>query len=583
MIEFRPVANEIIGIPTRPAFYDAGFGPYVLPPSGATPALNLDFTTGLLDPRITFSRPSNATFYDSTGKLTYAPSNLLTYSEDFSNSIWTKVTGSISANATIAPDGTLTGDAFTPAAVSGLPYTQQNATSSVTVTYTWSVYLKSNGYQWAFLDAYDGSNHRSYFDLTNGVVGSVASGNTSTITSVGNGWYRCSLTRSPSITSVAYAVAVATSNGGISMTGNGVSGIYLWGAQLEAVTYQTTPRTYNATTAAVYYGPRFEYDPVTLAANGLLVEEARTNLCLYSSDYSTVWFKTNSTTTPNTTDTLDPSGVYGSTKFAIPAGPSAALGQTVISTAVAHTASIYLKVSTGTTTVDLILYRNSPFALVGNKTVTLTTSWQRFTVTGTFLDTTGHNLQVNFGSDKTVYVYGAQIEAGSFETSYLPTVASPVARSADVATMTGANFSSWYSQSAGTFVVNYYERAFSVAHQVITNYGPTVNDRISFNVGATNILDVQVDVAGVDTFAGDTPTLTAGNHKIAFAYETNNAGVSVDGSTVTNDNTVTLPTAVSTLVFGAFDTPIRYLNSTVKSVSYYNTRLSNTQLQSLST
>ena len=73
-------------------------------------------------------------------------------------------------------------------------------------------------------------------------------------------------------------------------------------AQLEAVTYQTTPSTYVATTSSAYYGPRFDYNPSTLAAKGLLIEGSRANVVLYSNDLTNAaWTKTNITAALNQT------------------------------------------------------------------------------------------------------------------------------------------------------------------------------------------------------------------------------------------------------------------------------------------
>ena len=214
--------------------------------------------------RVAFSRASSATRVNSSGLIetvannvarldfdpvTLAPrgllveeqrTNLLLQSEVFNSANWTKVTGNITANIVAAPSGSVTADAFIPTTTAGLPFLQQNATVVSGTVYTWSVFLKAAGYRWVFMDAFDGVNRRSYFDLQTGTIGNVAAGNTSTIINFGNGWYRCSLTRSAGSTSPAYAVAVATSNGGLSMQGDGTSGIYIWGAQVEAGAFATS-------------------------------------------------------------------------------------------------------------------------------------------------------------------------------------------------------------------------------------------------------------------------------------------------------------------------------------------------------
>ena len=174
--------------------------------------------------------------------------NLLVRSEEFDNASWAKVNVTTTANTTTAPNGTITADSVTPNTATSLFYTQQNVTTTASTTYTWSVYVKANGFSWVFLDAFDGSNHRTWFDLTNGVIGTVEAGNTSTITPVGNNWYRCTLTRSSAGGSTSYAVAIVAGNNSLNGTGNSSNGIYLWGAQLEAGS--GPPTSYIPTTTA---------------------------------------------------------------------------------------------------------------------------------------------------------------------------------------------------------------------------------------------------------------------------------------------------------------------------------------------
>jgi hypothetical protein len=191
----------------------------------------------------------NPTTGESLGLLVEeARTNLLLRSEEFDNAVWTKVVGAITVNNATAPDGTSTADTFIPTAATGLAYFQQIPTVVATNTYTWSIFLKASGYTWVFLDLFDGTNRRSYFNLTGaGTVGTVAAGNTSTITALGNGWYRCTLTRAPANTSPLCAVAVTSGDNIVSVTYNGTSGVHAWGAQLEAGAF---PTSYIATTTA---------------------------------------------------------------------------------------------------------------------------------------------------------------------------------------------------------------------------------------------------------------------------------------------------------------------------------------------
>jgi hypothetical protein len=246
---------------------------------GLAPTLTLDFLSGSLDSRVTFSRGTQATLVDSTGKVTYAPNNVLLRSEEFNNAAWVVADASITADNVTAPNGTLTADTLTETATTAIHNISQTLASVAAVAHTFSVYLKKGGGatapDWMQLTFGGASTAYVNFNLSSGVVG-VTSGASATISSVGSGWFRCSVTVTP--TAGAMSVQIVFTNNTDSATrrpsyaGQTSSNVFIWGAQLEAVTYQTTPSTYVATTTAAYYGPRFDYDPVTLNAKGLLDE-----------------------------------------------------------------------------------------------------------------------------------------------------------------------------------------------------------------------------------------------------------------------------------------------------------------------
>lgn len=220
---------------------------------------------------ITFTRASTATFVGSNGLIQTAAvnaprfdhnpttgeslgllveesrTNLLLSSEEFDNASWTKGALTTTPNTTTAPNGTITADSVIPNTTTDVFYIQQNVTTTALTIYTWSVYVKANGFSWVFLDAFDVSNHRTWFDIANGVVGTVEAGNTSTITSVGNGWYRCTLTRLSAGGLVSYAVALVSGNNALFGTGNSTNCVYAWGAQVEAGAF---PTSYIPTTTA---------------------------------------------------------------------------------------------------------------------------------------------------------------------------------------------------------------------------------------------------------------------------------------------------------------------------------------------
>jgi hypothetical protein len=177
-----------------------------------------------------------------------------------------------------------------------------------------------------------------------------------------------------------------------------------------------------------------------------------------------------------------------------------------------------------------------------------------------------------------IYLYGIQVEAGAFATSYIPTVASQVTRSPDVATMTGTNFSSWYNQPQGTFVANF------TPDEGLTNNNTrvlsTTSGGVSNRVADIGILGVNwVNFNGTNSTVIGTASVTTVPQRIAVAYATANYGYVLNGGTVATDSAalVNSPTQLS---LGRLDSG-SYLNGHIRSIAYYNTRLPNATLQAL--
>lgn len=165
--------------------------------------------------------------------------NLALWSEDFSNAIWTKQEITISANSTTAPDGTMTADKCIPTTLSS---THQISSSALIASSTcaFGVYAKAGGYNTIHILDRALASNGAIFDLSAGTVTNVGSG-VGTITSVGNGWYRCMVVA----TTTGIRFYIPSTNG--AFVGDGTSGVYLWGAQLEASSYATS---YIPTTSA---------------------------------------------------------------------------------------------------------------------------------------------------------------------------------------------------------------------------------------------------------------------------------------------------------------------------------------------
>ena len=500
--------------------------------AGQVPNLDLNFARNksLIDDYsgttlVTFTRASSGTFVGSDGLLRTAVTNLLLQSEDFSTT-WVNTESTEASNVETAPNGTLTADKLIPdVGVTSGQFRQDVSKAATATTYTCSVYGKAAEFNRLSIrvehNGSTGNRADVGFSLSDGSVVSAAaalgtfSGASATATSVGAGWYRFTLSFTSSTET---SIRVRLFGFDSSLPCNGTSGIYLWGAQLEQ---SSTVGEYIPTTSTINSAPRFDHNPTTGESLGLLVEEARTNVLLNSATLST---------------------------------------QSVTVAAAANTLSFY---GTGTVTLTGVSTAGPLVGTGANNRVSLT-----------FTPTVGVLILTVSGS-----VTNAQLEAGAFATSYIPTAAATVTRAADVASITGTNFSSWYNQTEGTVFANYAERAFSVAHQVASASNGTSTERISLALNASNTLDVAVISGGTDTFAGNTPTLTAQEYRIGFGYKADSSGVSANGSAITVDSAVTLPT-VSQLDIGARGSS-QLLNSTIKRLTYWSPRLTDTTLQQI--
>jgi hypothetical protein len=180
-----------------------------------------------------------------------------------------------------------------------------------------------------------------------------------------------------------------------------------------------------------------------------------------------------------------------------------------------------------------------------------------------------------------VYVWGAQLEAGSFATSYIPTTTAQVTRTADSVTMTGSNFSSWFNASAGTFVVEGDYALISSGNPGLLQVDDgTTNERYMLRIGA-GVAQFFV-LSGGSTQANITASVTAGTpFKQAGAYAANDFAASVDGGTVGTDVSGSLPVAPTTLRIGQAAIGSAFANGHIRRIRYYPTRLPNAQLQVL--
>lgn len=274
---------------------------------------------------------------------------------------------------------------------------------------------------------------------------------------------------------------------------------------------------------------RFDHDPVTLVCKGLLIEEQRTNL-VFPSDALTT--------------------------------------QTRTVTAVAHTLSFY-----GTGTIVL--------SGVAVATVTGTGAYPTRT-TLTFTPTAGSLILTVTGS-----VTQAQLEAGAFPTSYIPTTTASVVRSADVCSITGASFTSFYNQSEGTYQAAY---SFVSGYSNLNNSSTLIVSSNSTFLEVTRIgTGTSSSIQRFDTVVANVLTrvsslsshsLTAQN-KVTAAYKVSDNAMSLNGAAVVTSSPAAITSVVNRCDIGANHDGSSKFNGHLAAIRYYKKRLANAKLQTL--
>jgi hypothetical protein len=351
--------------------------------------------------------------------------------------------------------------------------------------------------------------------------------------------------------------------------------------------------------------PRLDYNPSTLAAQGFLVEEARTNLCLQSEDWgSATWSKSGSTITANATTA--PTGTTVADKLVEDTSTgthittqSISLGGSVDNSA--YVISVFAKASertrcqlfdnaqasSGITSFDL----SNGTVVSGTGTITAVgNGWYRCSVfplkstsiTSTLtirLISTGSTTNYTGDGTSGIFVFGAQLEVGAFPTSYIPTTTTALTRAADVASVN--TLSPWFNATEGTWFADATINFAVTGFPVIVDGRVSSTDIVQVGYVTENLSVGYVKAGNVDQAVLYNTGLTGvRNRRIAFGVKTNDFAISTNGGPIVSDALGSMPTNITSISLGNA-AGANVLNGYLRRIAYYPRRLSNAELQSI--
>ena len=356
-----------------------------------------------------------------------------------------------------------------------------------------------------------------------------------------------------------------------------------------------------------YRGPRFDHDPANpTICRGLLIEEGRTNLMPQSENFASGWFITGGSI--SSVANAEPDGSVNSELFTEDnLNSTHRTFQSFTGTSgTVYTLSVFLKFTgrqyvylenrsiTGNPFVVFDIQNGSVFSNLSSGTLTpniqeYPNDWYRCSVTGT-VNVAGGNYNYLIGGysagqqsyigsgGPAFYAWGAQVEAGSFATSYIPTTTGTLARAADTCSIT--NTSSFWNSSEFTLLTNAnwaaagfdsYASNFNITSGFFGARRPNINQAIAI---------IRSSGVNADISFGANGSFTTGSMRMALAHSTNQQAGSLNGATAIQQNSAFVPSSNPPLNIGYSGTGA-YINGHVLAIRYYKKRLPNAKLQAL--
>ena len=525
----------------------------------------------------THTRAGNATMVDSDGLLKWSPHNQLTYSEQFDNAAWTKTSGgtgsapTVTANAVAAPDGTVTADLV-----------QFDKGAGVTLDDFSGIQQIPSGDFTATLAIW----MRVASGTANIALRAIPSQSVKTVTTE---WQLFTLEEFSGIFQLISRGTLGTSD---------IADLYLWGAHYYRsdlggmVDNPTRGDSYVPTTASAVYLPRTGHhlwDGSAWVDEGYFHEsEARTNLVTYSQDFTDAsWSKTNTATLA--VDATGPDGATSAVTL-VDSGATGTGGVWVnedfngLTAATNYTFSAFLKedqlswvsldiVSFGIAAGSPSIYFDLGSGVVGTgasgvgqNIENVGNGWYRCSVTFAPVNTTGTirirlanadgDLTIDLDGTSSILIYGAQFEAGSTPSSYIPTAGSTVTRAAETLTVPTAN-APWNPLAVSIQMEGTMTYADTDANDVIKFFNWELDGNnfiystLDTNGAQTGEVDFRQNVSGTADIVGTAGTFYSPGINIPFNIASRHGSTfingAVDGVALTANTTpVALPDLSST-------------------------------------
>ena len=552
---------------------------------------------------MTFTRGSSATRVNSAGLIEKERANLLLQSNTF-NTTWTTTFASITSGQS-GYDGS--SDAWKLQNTSGGVgrVIQSLSTSGVQ---TFSIYAKGGNVDWMALYLAVAPTPYVYYDITNGVLGTSVGGNDidAKIEAAGNGYYRCTITYIGSPTEI--RVFIGASDGTLSI--NSGDNILIQDAMLnEGLVAQPYIET---TTTAVYEGITDDVPRVDYSGGGcpsLLLEPSRTQL-LPHSEYFEGYSVNNGTATAN--QIISPEGVLNAYQFTENTGTSAHYIDTTsisVTSGNSYVISLFAKYDGRFLTIQgsssIISSNYATFNLqtgvveqenIGDASIEdYGNGWYRcifkITATGTgsgaitiLLNdsaTGGRSRSYTGDGESGIYIYGFQVEAGNYSTSYIPTYGTSTTRVADVCSKTG--ISELIGQTEGTIFMDFVLDSVDGGN----DFRLDVTEGTSFDneifIGMTNgDLRALIRVSASNVYDSGNISATVGTrYKMAMAYANNDVALYINGTQEDTSSSATIPNTDEITIGNRTDSKAMVVKESLNQAMLFPTRLTNDQLEEL--